>query len=176
MNYSLDIPRTAMEVYEMLPEGTFCEVIDNTIYMSPSPSQNHQELLGNLLADILFFLRKNPIGKVYSTPFDVYLNDGRNVVQPDIFFVTKDRLNVIQSKGLMGAPNIAIEILSSNKQHDQQRKFDLYQQNRVPEYVIIDPDTKEVWHYVLNNGAYQAKTDVIPSQLHLDQLDLTINF
>ena len=32
------VPRTAMEVFEMLPEGTLCQVIDNIIYMSPAPN------------------------------------------------------------------------------------------------------------------------------------------
>lgn len=42
-------PRTAMEVYEMLPEGTLAEVIDNTIYMSPAPSYQHQKVVTKLI-------------------------------------------------------------------------------------------------------------------------------
>jgi hypothetical protein len=34
-------PRTMMEVYELLPEGTLAELIDNQIYMSPAPNTNH---------------------------------------------------------------------------------------------------------------------------------------
>ncbi|OKS88281.1 hypothetical protein RG47T_3747 [Mucilaginibacter polytrichastri] len=37
----LNIPRTAKEVFEMLPDETTCEVIDNTIYVSPSPTTTH---------------------------------------------------------------------------------------------------------------------------------------
>lgn len=176
MKYSLDIPRTAMEVFEMLPEGTLCEVIDNTLYMSPSPNTEHQRLLLKLASKIQSFAEAGKLGEAFVSPFDVYLNDGQNVVQPDIVFVKTDRQHIVQSKGLYGVPDLVIEILSSNKQHDQQRKFDLYQQNRVPEYVIIDPDTKEIWHYVLINERYQPKSDVTPGQLRLDQLDLTINF
>lgn len=29
-------PRTVMEVFKMLPEGTLAEVIENTLYMSPT--------------------------------------------------------------------------------------------------------------------------------------------
>ena len=35
-------PRTIMEVFKMLPEGTLAEVIDNTLYMSPTPITIHQ--------------------------------------------------------------------------------------------------------------------------------------
>ncbi len=37
-------PRTAIEVFEMLPEGTLAEVINNIIYMSPAPSFPHQDV------------------------------------------------------------------------------------------------------------------------------------
>ncbi|MBT1706322.1 hypothetical protein [Chryseosolibacter indicus] len=30
-------PRTIMELYKMLPEGTIAEVIDGALYMSPAP-------------------------------------------------------------------------------------------------------------------------------------------
>ncbi len=31
------IPRTALALYELLPEGLLCEVIENTLYMTPAP-------------------------------------------------------------------------------------------------------------------------------------------
>lgn len=39
MNREVNIdspPRTMMEVYKSLPEGTLVELIDNVLYMSPS--------------------------------------------------------------------------------------------------------------------------------------------
>jgi len=35
--------RTMMEVFDMLPEGTLAELIDNRLYMSPAPFFNHQK-------------------------------------------------------------------------------------------------------------------------------------
>jgi hypothetical protein len=34
-------PRTIMEVFKMLPEGTLAELINGTIYMSPPPLSRH---------------------------------------------------------------------------------------------------------------------------------------
>jgi hypothetical protein len=31
-------PRTAFDVFQMLPEGTLAEVIENQLFMAPSPS------------------------------------------------------------------------------------------------------------------------------------------
>ena len=41
-------PRTIMEVYKMLPEGTLAELINGVIYMSPSPVRNHQKIVTRL--------------------------------------------------------------------------------------------------------------------------------
>ncbi len=45
------IPKTALDVFRMLPEGTLCEVVDNVLYMSPAPKYTDQRLL-------LLFARK----------------------------------------------------------------------------------------------------------------------
>ncbi|NCD68167.1 Uma2 family endonuclease [Mucilaginibacter agri] len=172
----LDIPRTAMEVFELLPEGTACEVIDNTLYMSPSPTTNHQEILGNIFAEIHYHIKHRNLGKAFMAPCDVYLNNGQNVVQPDILFIKKDRGNIIQTKGVYGSPDLIIEILSTNKIHDQERKLELYRQNLVPEYVIIDPETKQVWHYILIGGKYSEKIGSDHKSLNLEQLDLVLSF
>lgn len=171
----LDIPRTAMEVFEMLPEGTACEVIDNTLYMSPSPTTNHQEILGNIFADIHYHIKQHNLGKAFMAPCDVYLNDRQNVVQPDILFIKKKRSNIIQTKGIYGAPDLIIEILSTNKIHDQERKLELYRLNLVPEYVIIDPETKDVWHYLLKDNIYEQKSSD-KGRLFIEQISLELNF
>ena len=171
----LDIPRTAMEVFEMLPEGTACEVIDNTLYMSPSPTTNHQELLGNIFADIHYNIKQHNLGKAFMAPCDVYLNDGQNVVQPDILFIKKERESIIQTKGIFGVPDLVIEILSTNKIHDQERKLELYRQNLVPEYIIIDPETKDVWHYLLQDNVYVQKP-AEKGRLLIEQVSLDLLF
>lgn len=47
-------PRTIMEVFQMLPEGTLAELINGSIYMSPAPSTEHQRIYENSL--LLFLL------------------------------------------------------------------------------------------------------------------------
>jgi hypothetical protein len=38
-----------MEVYKTLPEGTLAELIEGIIYMSPSSTPRHQDVIGDLL-------------------------------------------------------------------------------------------------------------------------------
>lgn len=165
-----------MEVFNMLPIGTRCEVIDNALYMSTSQTTDHQRISMRISAQLEVFTFQSGIGETFAGPCDVYLNNGDVVVQPDILFVKSERKGIIELKGIMGAPDLAIEILSSNVAHDTERKLRLYEQNLVPEYFIIDPQTKDVLHYLLVSDTYYLQPGVKAGQLYIRQLDLTINF
>ena len=122
-------PRTAFDVFQMLPEGTLAEVIENQLFMSPSPTPSHQEAAGNLFTDINIFVRSNKLGKVFFAPLDLYLDEHSNVVQPDILFIAKKNPLVIDNRGLKGVPDLIIEILSpGNKKYDLTKKRKLFYQ------------------------------------------------
>src|SRR5437879_3163466 len=105
-------PRTAFDVFQMLPEGTLAEVVENQLFMAPSPTPYHQETSGNLFIEISLFVRKNKLGKVFIAPIDLYLDDHSNVVQPDLLFIAKDTPMTIDRQGLKGVPDLIIEVLS----------------------------------------------------------------
>ena len=151
----LDIPRTAMEVFEMLPEGTLCEVIDNALYISPSPTTKHQRISMKLSGMLDPFLNTALLGEVFAAPCDVYLDNGKNIVQPDLLFVKAERSRIVETKGILGSPDFVIEILSTNLKLDKETKLNLYQRNGIPEYFIIEPETKEVWYYILQKWCLQ---------------------
>lgn len=176
MKHVLDIPRTAMEVFNMLPEGTLCEVIDNALYMSPSPTTNHQEILGDIFAETRAYIKSNNLGKVFMAPCDVYLDNEENVVQPDLVFIAKENIDIVAMKGIYGSPSMVIEILSTNRNYDKEKKFELYQRNAIPEYIIVDATTKETWSYLLVDGKYQLQAAQQKGQLLIQQLSLTIHF
>lgn len=156
-------PRTIMEVYKMLPEGTLAELIDNNIYMAPTPLFNHQITSTELVTAIHSFLKKNKRGLVIAAPFDVYLDETSNAVQPDIIVVLNEQLNIIDKGGhIHGVPAILIEILShGNKNHDLIRKKDLYERFGVREYHVVDPETKLVLTFELINEKYQKTKETI---------------
>ncbi len=45
-------PKSIMEVYRMLPEGTLAELVNKVIYMSPFPNSQHQRIISKLLSKI----------------------------------------------------------------------------------------------------------------------------
>ena len=111
-------PRTIMEVYEMLPQGTLAELINEQIYMSPAPSFDHHRITKFITKQLDKIIEDTGRGLVIFAPFDVKLDD-RNSVQPDIFIILKTNRNQIVKGRFSGVPDLIIEILSiGNKSHD----------------------------------------------------------
>jgi Uma2 family endonuclease len=141
METLLSPPRTMMEVFDMLPEGTLAELIDNQLYMAPSPIYDHQDTLGEIYVQLRKFLSGK--GVVVMAPFDVKLDPTRNAVQPDLTVILNSNPNQIKEGRYFGTPDFIVEILSpGNKDHDLITKKDLYEKFGVKEYWVIDPETK----------------------------------
>jgi Uma2 family endonuclease len=163
-------PRTMMEVYKTLPEGTLAELIDNQLYMSPSPIFAHQKTVQEIFRKLCSEVSDKGRGEVIIAPFDVYLDEVKNVVQPDIIVVLNENRRIIDEKGYIhGVPDILIEILSpNNKDHDLILKKDLYERFGVKEYWIIDPESRASTVFELVSKQYKLVAEdmgVIKSKL-----------
>lgn len=169
-------PSTAVDIYRMLPEGTRCEVIFNELIMSPSPSPLHQLLLSDLHALLYDHLKVNGTGKVLLAPTDVYLEDNDSVVQPDLLVILSSKLQMIKADGIYGAPDVTIEILSTNRAYDTQRKRALYEKAGVKEYFIIDPDNKLVTLLTLGDNGIYGQTYEQTGLLRSVILNCSLNF
>jgi len=162
-------------------ENIRCELIDGIPYMMIAPSRMHQGISVALTSQLYNFLRGKPC-KVYEAPFDVRLNADKGddtVVQPDILVVCDNAK--LDDKGCIGAPDLIVEILSpSSYKHDLVLKFHKYLEAGVREYWIVNPDSKTVNVYILDNGNYMAfaylESDSVPSHVlegctvHLDEV------
>jgi Uma2 family endonuclease len=148
-------PRTLLEVFKMLPEGTCAEIIDNSLYMSPSPTIDHQDVSTGLSSQIYLHVVKKKLGKVFAAPLDVYLSK-TNVFQPDIIFVSNQNEAILKKDGVYGAPDLVIEILSTGtKKLDLTKKKDAYEKAGVKEYWVVDPQTREAIGFTLLKGKYE---------------------
>ena len=150
-----------MEVYKNLPEGTLAELIDDVIYMSPSPVKNHQQVLQTIFRRLSEAIEDSKKGEIIIAPFDVYLDPLSNAVQPDISVILHANSGRSQPDGhFHGVPDLIIEILSpGNKDYDLIKKKALYERFGVKEYWIVDPETKAALGYFLEDGKYVAIGD-----------------
>ena len=170
-------PRTIMEVYKNLPEGTLAELIDNVLYMSPSPVKNHQQALQIIFRRLSEAIEDVGKGEVIIAPFDVYLDATSNAVQPDIIVILNNNKGYSKPNGhFHGVPDLIVEILSpGNRDYDLVKKKELYERFRVNEYWIVDPESKETIGYFLQDSKFISlgkEKRNIPSKL----LKLTISF
>lgn len=152
------IPKTALDIYRGLPEGTRCEVIFNELIMSPAPNPRHQSLSFELSGLLFAFVRKNPIAQVFAGPVDVYLESVDSAVQPDLLVILNERKDIIQEDGIYGAPDVVIEILSKNPKHDTVRKKALYEKAGIAEYFIVDASNKNVQLFTIDNSGVYVLT------------------
>jgi len=154
------VPKTALDVFRLLPEGTLCEVIDNVLYMSPAPKYNHQRLTFFLARTIESFFDKVNIGEVMISPFDVFFDDLQSAVQPDVLVVLHNNRDILKEDGYIhGAPDIIIEVLSGDIRRDTITKKDLYEKAGVKEYFIANPANRNIKCFALNNGKYTLTAD-----------------
>jgi Uma2 family endonuclease len=143
--------------YLTWPDTPRYELIDGVPYMMAGASDIHQEVLGNLHAQLHSFLKGKQC-RVFVSPYDVRLKDNGfddTVVQPDVFVVC-DR-NKITRTYLNGAPDLVIEIVSpSSGKLDRIIKFKRYQHAGIREYWVVDPADRSVHVYILNGGRYTS--------------------
>lgn len=140
--------------YLAVPEGTRCQLIDGGLVMEPSaPSRFHQEIVGNLHVILRPFVMKRRMGRVYLAPFDVYLSD-HDVLQPDLCYFSKARLDRLTDAGAQGAPDLAIEVVSPwTARLEKNRKREIYHRDGVLEYWLIEPNLCQIHVYDFTRDA-----------------------
>ena len=162
MRFTEHPPRTIMELFKMLPEGTLAEIIDGSIYMSPAPTPKHQRILGKLYRILTDYIERRDLGEVFIAPCDVFLDDTSNAVQPDLIVILRRNSSLVKEDAIHGVPDMLLEILSpGNAHHDLVRKKELYQKFGVREYWVIDPETKETTGFHLSDGHYNETAKVV---------------
>jgi Uma2 family endonuclease len=122
--------------------------------VTPAPATRHQFTLQNLYDSLSPFVHKNNLGEVCLAPLDVRLGE-ETVVQPDLIFISNARAAIIQENWIEGAPDLAVEVLStSTAGHDRATKLPIYAEARVPEVWFIDPKAKTVEVLRLQGAKY----------------------
>ena len=137
------------------------ELLKGFIAKMAAPNRYHQKISGELFRSIINHLHKSPCS-VYAAPFDVRLTRKNKITNKEVTTVVQPDLCVICDKGKLdkrgcvGAPDWIIEILSpGNTKKEMKDKFQIYQENGVKEYWLVQPDDKTVFVYILNEeGKY----------------------
>ena len=145
------------------------ELINGTAYVrEASPTSAHQLIVGELHHQVKIGV-KGTRWRAFVAPLDVRLpraeeqdQDVDTVVQPDVFITQEPQK--VDSRGLRGAPDWIVEVLSpGTARYDQKKKLAAYERAGVPEVWLLDPRARNVAIYQLSGGAYAQ-----PSVLKLE--------
>jgi Uma2 family endonuclease len=132
------------EDYLKINDDNQYELIGGELILVPAPKTVHQEVSTNLIYAISDFIRKNKLGKLFHAPTDVVLSETEKP-QPDIFYISANRLDIITEDCIKGAPDLVIEVLSpSTASRDRVEKSRIYYKFGVKEYWIVDPAAKVI--------------------------------
>jgi Uma2 family endonuclease len=141
-------------------DGKRHELIDGEHFMTPAPGTGHQWVAQRLNSLLYQFVDANRLGRVYFAPLDVVFTR-HDVVEPDLLFVSQQRLDIITAPNIQGAPDLVVEILSpTSRRHDEVRKLSLYDRAGVAEYWLVDPEAETVKAF-RRQGAHFGRPELL---------------
>jgi Uma2 family endonuclease len=153
----------------LVPDGQKADLIDGVIHMASPDSMENDDLGTWFLRLLGDFVDVRDLGKVTGSR-RAYKLDDANSPEPDIAVVHKKRLHLERRRSFLGAPDLAVEIVSPDSvDRDYEKKRRLYEEAGVSEYWIIDQDIKQVMLLRLDSkGQYREvkpKKGILHSQV-----------
>jgi Uma2 family endonuclease len=130
---------TATEFFELAPETETAELVEGVMIVSPPPLDSHERQQGFLYTLIRLYVEQHNLGEVRGSRTAVRLSEA-HVFEPDILFLSQARSHLLQERGVFGAPDLVVEILSAaTAAYDRGDKLRAYERYGVQETWLIDP-------------------------------------
>jgi Uma2 family endonuclease len=139
------------------PNSGNYELHDGQIIFMPSPTPLHQKVAFNLSRKMADFAEAHQLGEVYIAPLDT-LFDKFNTFQPDMLFISKERLDIVGQKKIEAAPDLVVEVLSDgNTRKEMLHKKHTFENYGVREYWLIDLKKETLTQYLLKEGEFESR-------------------
>lgn len=150
------------EMARALPDdGNRYEVLDGELFVTPAPSLRHQAVLGRLYRRIAPYVEQYSIGSTWLSPADIEFSPHR-ALQPDLFVVPDEGAGEPESWSDLKRLLLVVEALSpTTARADRLKKRPIYQQQGVPEYWIVDTDSRMIERWRPGDERPEIISDVI---------------
>jgi Uma2 family endonuclease len=152
------------EEYFALETNHLIEFDNGVLEFLPMPELVHQLLSGYLYATLNGFVTTRKLGAVLYAPYRVRVRTGKHR-EPDVLYVPKD--GKLHRRYTEDA-KLVIEILSEgaeNRDRDLVAKRADYAAAGIPEYWIVDPETKTISVLTLDGSQYKTHREFGPGQI-----------
>ena len=132
------------------------ELDDGALYIMPRPRLRHQSAQVEMTYYFRSYFRgfDAPPGEVYTDVNVALPAELPRLFAPDLTIVLHGSAAVLGDRMVEGAPDIAVEILSSDRNRDLVRKRQVYEEAGIPEYWIVDELYQTVRLLELQDGHY----------------------
>lgn len=159
---------TVEKLHALPDDGNRYEIIDGVLYVTHAPRFVHQAVLRELSEVLRPFARGVGLD-VLCLAADIQYSD-RTLVQPDLFVYPRAPGKSIRDWRDVQPLQLVVEVLSrSTQRRDRTVKRDLYQRQNIPEYWIVDADTRTVEWWRPDSTNVELSTDVLcwhPQPMH----------
>jgi len=174
-----DLDWTVDRALALPSDGNRYEVLDGELFVTPTPSWNHQTILASLYDHLIGYVRGNQLGWLRWSPADIVFSP-RRLLQPDLFVVPWRDGGPPREWSDVSTLLLAIEVLSpSTARADRHRKRVIYQDQGVSEYWIVDGDARlvERWRpsdarpeICVDTLEWQPRTALAPLRIDVSRL------
>jgi Uma2 family endonuclease len=171
------VRKTLADLHALPDDGRIFELIDGDIVVAAAPGEPHLDAVMKFVFLLAPFERVHQLGKLYVAPYELRLPTG-DIVEPDLFFLTKARWSMRRGSHVEGVPDLIIEVVSpSSRTRDLVVKRRIYQGAGVPEYWIADPELRVLDALTLHDGRFQPipRVDGVVCSVVLPGLEVDVD-
>jgi Uma2 family endonuclease len=146
------------EFLDWAGEDDKAEWVDGEVVLLMPETELHNDLAVFLTTLFQVYVSRFGLGKVF-TSFLMRLVTRPSGRTPDVLFVAKEHLDRMRGTYVDGPADLAVELVSpSSQQRDVVEKMAEYAGAHLPEYWVIDADSRDAAFYVLGmDGAYHRR-------------------
>jgi Uma2 family endonuclease len=137
-------PLTFDQFVEMFGKEDLVELIDGVVVEREMVQLDHEKLEFWLKVVLHFYVKERGLGIVLGSRTAVQISQFRGRL-PDLLFIRKDRMEIVQQKGVYGPPDLIIEIISPGDRASTVVSLESdYRTLGVAEIVFIDQRRRRV--------------------------------
>jgi Uma2 family endonuclease len=142
--YVVQVSGVTEEMFEeWVDEDTKAELRDGVMVVHSPATIRHDDIGGFLRALMSFYVDAKAGGKVLGPDALTHLATCRKFA-PDVFFIRPERVPTPLPKEFEGAPDLVVEVLSSNRADDLNDKRPAYREAGVGEIWLVDLEHQQL--------------------------------
>lgn len=164
---------TLADLLVMTADDQLYEILEGELVVFTAPDDQHMRAVLRLVG-LMLDAEDAGFGRVGAAPRAVALDfalrgmQAQDVPQPDVFFVRRERLDILATRAVQEPPDLVVEVLSPTTRHRDLpggQKWKMYQRAGVPHYWLVDTDAHTVTQYVLVAGRYGEPVTLHPGDI-----------